>query len=118
MITEDAFIELLSTQKNVKFLEENGVDLFFRSHTGLRELFRIMDEDGNGALDVNEFVACLYNLKGTATSLDLKLEHQKLSGLVRSLYEQLQTVQPISPRSSSPRLRACTSPRARTISGQ
>ncbi|CAK0791375.1 unnamed protein product [Prorocentrum cordatum] len=77
MITEDAFIELLSTQKNVTVLEENGVDLFFRSHTGLRELFRIMDEDGNGALDVNEFVDCLYNLKGAATSLDSKLEHQK-----------------------------------------
>jgi len=116
-ITEDAFIKLLSTQTNVKFLEENGVDLFFRGHNGLSELFHIMDEDGNGTLDVNEFVVCLYNLKGTATSLDLKLENQKLSRLVRSLHEQLQSMQPITPSSSSPRLRTCTSSRARTISG-
>jgi len=118
-ITEDAFIKLLSSQKNVKFLEEYGVDLFFRGRTGLRELFHIMDEDGSGTLDVNEFVACLYNLKGTATSLDLKLENQKLSRLVRSLHEQLQVtqiVQPLrwTPGSPSPSLATRASLRART----
>ncbi|CAK0911576.1 unnamed protein product [Prorocentrum cordatum] len=118
-ITEDAFIKLLSSQKNVKFLEEYGVDLFFRGRNGLRELFHIMDEDGSGTLDVNEFVACLYNLKGTATSLDLKLENQKLSRLVRSLHEQLQVtqiVQPLrwTPGSPSPSLSTRASLRART----
>lgn len=91
-ITRASFIKLMKSRKTVKFLEDNGMDLCFTDESRVGELFDIMDEDGNGELDVNEFVKSLYNLKGPASALDLKLEHQKTMSLITSLQDCLGSV--------------------------
>lgn len=60
------------------FLEGIGVDLSFRSVNRLEDLFTLMDDDDNGYVDVEEFVVNLYQLKGPARALDLKLELLKV----------------------------------------
>jgi hypothetical protein len=113
-ITRDDFVRLLSAKKNVKFLEENGVDLFFMGDGRLKELFSIMDEDNNGDLEVDEFVDSLYRLKGAARSLDLKLEHQRISHMINSLREGLENMQ--LARKDTAALSSTSLPRARTSS--
>jgi hypothetical protein len=88
-ITRASFIKLMRSRTTAKFLEDNGVDLCFTDESRVGELFDIMDEDGNGEVDVDEFVKNLYNLKGPARALDLKLEHKKTVSLIRSLQTRL-----------------------------
>ncbi|CAK0892518.1 unnamed protein product [Prorocentrum cordatum] len=84
-IRREDFITLMKSKTNVKFLEENGLDLCFAGTGWLEQLFNIMDEDGNGDLDVSEFVNNLYDLKGPARALEQKLEHQKIMGMIDAL---------------------------------
>jgi Ca2+-binding EF-hand superfamily protein len=88
-ITKNSFIKLLKSRRNVKVLEENGVDLSFTDEHRLGEIFDIMDEDGNGSLDVDEFVQSLYLLKGPARALDLKLDSHRASKMFESLQGNL-----------------------------
>jgi hypothetical protein len=88
-ITRSNFIKLLKAKHNVKFLEENGVDLCFMKDSHLGELFDLMDDNDNGALDVEEFVGCLYSLKGPARALDLKLEHKRTIQQLSSMQDKM-----------------------------
>lgn len=72
------FMSILKRRSTVQFLEENGVDLAFEGRSRLEDLFSLMDDDGNGFVDINEFVVNLYQMKGPARALDVKLELQKV----------------------------------------
>jgi Ca2+-binding EF-hand superfamily protein len=86
-LTKDKFSYLMAQKETVKFLEENGVDLCFEHNSRYEELFDLMDEDVSGAIDVHEFIASLYHLKGAARALDVQLEHQRTVKMLAELQD-------------------------------
>lgn len=88
-LTKDEFISVLNHRKSLIFLQENGVDLFLDGDGRLEELFTLMDADGSGTIDMNEFVSSLYKLKGAARSLDAKLEHQQTIAMLDALQDSV-----------------------------
>lgn len=101
-LNKDEFIKVLKHRKTLLFLEGIGVDLFLDGGARLDDLFTLIDVDGNGDIDINEFVSSLYQLKGAARSLDVKLEHQKTIAMIGDLQESLRQLRrnPTSPRLS------------------
>eukprot|EP00747_Dinoflagellata_sp_TGD_P141388 gnl/TRDRNA2_/TRDRNA2_176126_c4_seq10.p1 gnl/TRDRNA2_/TRDRNA2_176126_c4~~gnl/TRDRNA2_/TRDRNA2_176126_c4_seq10.p1 ORF type:complete len:207 (-),score=34.49 gnl/TRDRNA2_/TRDRNA2_176126_c4_seq10:55-675(-) len=51
----------------------------------LKELFAILDEHGDGTVDISEFVGGLMHLKGSATSLDIVMVLTKCRGISREI---------------------------------
>eukprot|EP00747_Dinoflagellata_sp_TGD_P141405 gnl/TRDRNA2_/TRDRNA2_176126_c4_seq28.p1 gnl/TRDRNA2_/TRDRNA2_176126_c4~~gnl/TRDRNA2_/TRDRNA2_176126_c4_seq28.p1 ORF type:complete len:197 (-),score=34.20 gnl/TRDRNA2_/TRDRNA2_176126_c4_seq28:74-664(-) len=62
----------------------------------LKELFAILDEHGDGAVDISEFVGGLMHLKGSATSLDLVVLLTLCRGMAKTMDEMFGLMSSIS----------------------
>lgn len=87
------FVNVLCHRKAVVFLEEHGVDVFLTGVEHLDQMFSIMDVSNSGTVDVDEFVSSLYQLKGTARALDVRLEQRKIVTMLKTLQDSVQQLQ-------------------------
>merc|ERR1712023_124848 len=70
----------------------NALDIDFDD---VRTLFLLMDVDGSGSVDIEEFLQGCEKLKGDAKSIDLLMLHYEVRWLARILLENRK--QPIAP---------------------
>eukprot|EP00747_Dinoflagellata_sp_TGD_P089394 gnl/TRDRNA2_/TRDRNA2_164305_c1_seq2.p1 gnl/TRDRNA2_/TRDRNA2_164305_c1~~gnl/TRDRNA2_/TRDRNA2_164305_c1_seq2.p1 ORF type:complete len:269 (+),score=51.56 gnl/TRDRNA2_/TRDRNA2_164305_c1_seq2:95-901(+) len=66
----------------------------------LEMLFRVLDEDRNGCIDTEEFVARMAKIKGPAKSMDLLAVHQSLSAARKKIEDMEGNLRPLMYASS------------------
>jgi hypothetical protein len=79
-----------------KYLHQERVEAYLASHmleaTHAKLLFRMLDGDKSGKIDISEFVIGMYKLKGAAKAYDCRilLRHMcALTTLVKEMHQQL-----------------------------
>jgi len=84
-VTQDEFNELLKDTEMVAYLEAMGLDA-----TEARGLFRLLDDDGSGVVDIEEFINGFLRLKGGAKAVDMVMllyENRKISKKLNRIYK-------------------------------
>lgn len=93
-----AFRELMGTPDAKMLFSEVGMEL---DHHQFGELFPLFDIDGDGEVDVNEFVQGLSMLGGAARSLDMFRQFKRLGSKVEEALRTMQDLQATLGRGSS-----------------
>jgi len=85
-VSEKEFHELLKNSEMVAYLKAMGIDSSEASG-----LFRLLDDDGSGCVDIEEFITGFLRLKGQAKAVDMVMllyENRKISKKLNRIFKE------------------------------